>query len=146
MKSVQSVSGTRFLIDDTDLELVSKYRWWVGKDLYPCTKINGRPIRLHQLLLGALPKGKVVDHINRNRLDNRRDNLRIVGYRKNVINAGMRSNNRSGHKGVFFDRQTQKWRVQITVRGVIHSVGRFELLSDAVNARQKAETEYGYNT
>ena len=146
MCSVQSVSGTPFLVDDTDMELVSKYHWWVGRDCYPCTKINRKPVRLHQLLLReSLQKGKVVDHINRDRLDNRRSNLRIVDYQRNAINAKISSSNKSGHKGVFFDKQTSRWRAQITVKGKTLSLGRFEDILDAIAARHCAETEYGYD-
>lgn len=61
-------------IDENDVSLVSKYRWYL-KDGYAVTSIKGKRVRMHHLIFGKPPKGKVTDHINRDRLDNRRVNL-----------------------------------------------------------------------
>ena len=69
---------------------------------------------LSRLILNA-PKGTVVDHINRDTLDNRKENLRVTNYSNNVRNSRIYSTNKSGYRGVSWDKFYNKWRAQITV-------------------------------
>ena len=79
------------LIDEADYELVADYRWhFEGR--YAATRINGLKIYLHSLLLKT-PKGFLTDHINRDKLDNRRSNLKVCTPLQNVVN-------KSGNVGV----------------------------------------------
>src|ERR1700678_616633 len=74
--------------DDVDMVLLFNYRWNIvkrGRGLYAFSKSGGKPIYMHQLILPA-PKGKMVDHINGNGLDNRRENLRICVQAENLRN------------------------------------------------------------
>lgn len=73
---------------------------------------------LHRIIMNP-PDDMVVDHINHNKLDNRKSNLRIVSTRENVCNfAGAREDNKtSGHLGVSWVKNTRKWKVQIRVKG-----------------------------
>jgi hypothetical protein len=83
-----------------------------------------------------------VDHFNRNRLDNQKENLRIVNYHINGFNKGKQSNNTSGYVGVSFDKGRNKWESHIKInRKKIH-LGRFENIEDAINARLEAEIKY----
>ncbi|EFL4461577.1 MULTISPECIES: HNH endonuclease [Enterobacteriaceae] len=82
---------------------------------------------------GNFPGGEI-DHINRDRCDNRIVNLRIASRKDNARNKGVSKRNTSGAKGVSWDRQTKKWRAQISVSGKSISIGRFDKKSDAVIA------------
>jgi len=82
----------------------------------------------------------LVDHINRNPLDNRTCNLRVVTYSENNHNASLRKDNKSGHRGVHWDKQYKKWVAQIKVDGVDHFLGLFDNIHDAVMARTSAES------
>lgn len=97
-------SGDEFLVDESDIPLVNSVHWYINEGyLFNQTKEFGKR-RLHRMILG-LPKGdrRVVDHINRNKLDNRRSNLRIVEQGDNCRNKSLRKDNRTGFVGVHRD-------------------------------------------
>lgn len=101
MKEIPLTFGQVALIDDSDFELVSQYRWYANRSRrvggywsYYATssrKVNGHPeiVRMHRLVMGAC-LGQIVDHINRNSLDNRKENLRFVTARENSLNRSTR--------------------------------------------------------
>lgn len=88
-------------------------------------------------------KGYVVDHINHNRLDNRKSNLRIVSYSDNSKNRkGKNSNNTSGYRNVSW--VDGKWLVQLQVDGKNKRLGRFEDVHEAgAFAENMRENHYG---
>lgn len=95
------------LISKEYLPLILDFSWYLGKDGYPTTYRSkdgeikfGRGIKLHQLINPKLPKGYVVDHINRNKLDNRRENLRVCTAKQNSYNTSRPKNSKSKYKGV----------------------------------------------
>lgn len=87
---------------------------------------------------------KAIDHINRNRSDNRICNLRDVSIGDNNKNCKMNDNNTSGTKGVVWRKDTCKWNARIGVGGKQVSLGYFIEYHEAVNARKNAEVLYGY--
>lgn len=130
--------GKFTLVDVDDAERLRKHTWSCTPKGYARTGINGREIKLHQLLLGLLPAGMEPDHISRDRLDNRRVNLRVVTRSEQAINRGIPKNNTSGFKGVFRDRYT--WRAAIAGK----HVGVFETAEEAARAYDVAAYErYG---
>lgn len=89
---------------------------------------------MHRQILGLSYKdGKEVDHVNRNGLDNRRANIRIATRKENNRNLGLRSDNKSGFKGISFDRNRNKWFAFSTENGRTIYVGRF---NDIVKAKE----------
>ncbi len=96
---------------------------------------------LHRRLMGD-PEGMVVDHINGNVLDNRLENLRIVTQAQNAINQGLSKNNKSGYKGVNWDKGIKKWTAYITFQRTRYFLGAFDLLEDALEVREEAERKY----
>lgn len=78
--------GTEFIFSLRDKELIAPYRWNMEKLGYVRTKVLAKILRAHILILGE-KDGFIVDHINRNRADNRRENLRHISYRENAINS-----------------------------------------------------------
>jgi hypothetical protein len=83
-----------------------------------------------------------IDHINRNRSDNRIRNLREATHAENLRNMSMGKNNTSGVLGVSWDSKNQKWRAHITVNAKFKSVGRFVHKEDAISARRAAAEKY----
>ena len=105
-------------VDDGDFENLNKFKWYPDSGGYPITK---DPIRMHRLIL-KLEKGqKYVDHINGNKLDNRRENLRICTNRQNMMNSNRHADGASGHKGVSFvkhpAKRNKRWVAQIKFLG-----------------------------
>lgn len=89
---------------------------------------------------GTIPD--LVDHKDGNKANNRWDNLRAATNQQNGFNAGVSKANKSGRKGVCWDKRNQKWLVSIMVSGKSLFLGRFSVLDDAVKARQEAEEKY----
>lgn len=84
---------------------------------------------------------EIIDHINRNRCDNRMENLRIIKKSENPVNCSVYSNNKSGHKGILWLERLQKWQVNIQYKNKNHYIGVFENIDDAILARKKAEQD-----
>ena len=128
----------RALIDLDDIDKVKDYKWYLRKD-YVSNKTNG--FNLHRLVMDC-PEDMVVDHINHDKLDNRKDNLRICSTRQNTMNQGISKNNTSGITGIGWDKSSNKWIAYIKVNYRQITLGRFTNLDDAIQARMDAEIEY----
>lgn len=111
--------------------------------------IHSRLYLAHRLawlyMYGEWPKLDI-DHINRNRSDNRIANLRDVSRRQNLQNAGKRSDNTSGHTGVHWNKQRSKWQARIAPGQKTINLGLFESLEEAAAARKAAEKLYWADT
>lgn len=137
-------SGEEFYFDEEDYNLISQYCWSIDKSNgYVKTIINGKKVYLHRLVMHCKENdGVTVDHINRKRFDCRKSNLRIVTRCQNNMNAGTRNDNKSGCRGVYFNKTNQKWEVRITVNKSTIWLGSYELYDDAVKVRKQAEEKY----
>src|SRR5487761_1396692 len=107
-------NGSVALIDNDDYDAVKDYKWHVNPKGYILAYENrgGKYtwIYLHRRILEP-PKGFVTDHINGNRLDNRKSNLRYCTRRQNGYNTGLRSNNTTGFKGISKIRNSFQARI-----------------------------------
>lgn len=139
---IKASNGGEILVDETDAALVSQWKWRVSPQGYASRTgyKNGRFIKIlmHRLIMEPIPEGLEVDHINRNRLDNRRENLRVVTHAVNQRNSGMASNNTSGYRGVCWDKSKRKWKAATKHDGRHVMIGRFATAEDA----HKAYVEY----
>ena len=90
---------------------------------------------------GEWPNGNI-DHINRNRSDNRISNLRSASQAENCQNKHLRSDNKSGYAGVYWCKNAQKWRAYIGADGKRISLGYFHEKGDAVVAQSDAKARY----
>ena len=118
-------------------------------DGYLLISVRSRRHKAHRLawlyVYSEWPKGQL-DHINRNRSDNRISNLREVTNKQNGQNASKRSDNTSGHPGAYWDKRRSKWVAQIAHnRKQIH-LGYFTTIEEAVAARKAAEKLYWADT
>ena len=107
--------------------------------------VRGRVYKAHRLawlyFYGEFPS-KDLDHINRNKSDNRICNIRETDDSFNGQNRGLNSNNTSGFRGVYWHESTQKWQASIRVDGKAIHLGVFDLKEDAKKARISAEKFY----
>lgn len=126
------------LIDDEDYEKVIKYKWYLTKCGYARTKINNKQILLHRFILDLNDKKQHVDHINKNKLDNQKANLRICTNQQNSYNSGKQINNKSGCKGVHWCKEKQKYRSLIYHDGKNKHLGYFDKLESASKAYEEA--------
>jgi hypothetical protein len=107
--------------------------------------IHGKRCYAHRIAWalhhGAWPD-KQIDHVNGDKTDNRICNLRLATNSENGKNYGINKSNTSGAKGVFWCKETQKWRAIIKVNGRSICKGRYADKNAAIAARQMAEIEY----
>ena len=92
------------IIDESKKYLLDLYSWFIDGSGYATgdKTINYKKerVKLHQLIIGKAPKGLCIDHINRNKLDNRAENLRIVSYSLNITNRFKRKDSKQPAKGI----------------------------------------------
>lgn len=120
----QKFGEKTIFIDDEDFKLVSKYRWYIKKDdnTFYARAFNskrkggdGKKMTMHRLLMGFPKFPKCVDHIDGNGLNNKRSNLRETTQAFNAANSCKPKNNKTGYKGVHFEKTRKKYRVRIGV-------------------------------
>lgn len=109
------------LIDKEDIDKCYGYKWSINSVGYVVTYINSKCILLHKLIVDNKDKTKVIDHINHNKLDNRKDNLRIVPY---YINSHNRDNIKN-NKGIQYRKSDNKWIVTFYVNNKRHYFGAY---------------------
>lgn len=129
--------GRSTVIDLEDYQIVETRLWSANVYGYAQTT---RGELLHISIMGRRD-GLVVDHINRDRLDNRRSNLRLCTRAENVVNAAKPKTNTSGFKGVTWDSIRGKWKAQVYYRGKNVFLGRFDSATDAAIAYDKWASE-----
>ena len=138
--------GKFALIDDSDYEMLSKYKWYCDFVGYAPTASSKKlklqkSIRMHRLIMGN-PKNKDVDHINGDRLDNRKKNLRVCSSSQNMSNRNVQSNNKLGVKGVIRNRTGNKFIAQIGYRRKNKFIGVFKTIRSAALAYNRAAQKY----
>lgn len=118
-KAIGTLSdGTRFTIDKCMIDTVQAEYWRVHKDGYLIRSDRKKKnVPMHRWMLGITDPRIIVDHINRNRLDCRKSNLRIVTPRQNSCNQGMFTTNKTGYKGVYYANGAQRYEVKIGYYG-----------------------------
>jgi len=122
-------------IDSNDLKNVNTLKWTIGSHGY-AENVTTRTL-LHRLILGHIPDGYEVDHINRDKLDNRDCNLRIVSRTQNAANIGINIANKSGFKGVCWVSRAKKYVTQVSKDGERLFHGYFDNKIDAARAYDK---------
>jgi hypothetical protein len=121
MKRIPLTQGKFALVDDEDYDrLVAMGSWQFLKNGYATTDLweNKKPrkVYMHRVILGLSVGDKlVVDHVDLDKLNNQKLNLRTCKQYQNSANRGLNKNNSSGYKGVCFDKRKNKWMAKIQV-------------------------------
>ena len=154
LRIIPIANGPDATIDEEDWTWAKDHSFWVNVRGYVMYSVWLREEKriwsrsLHAHVMGAPPPGLITDHINGDRADNRRANLRFTNQHVNGINRHkLNRNNRSGVRGVSWQppggrRVTGRWQAKITSDGVTKWLGSFTTMEQAVEVRKAAELEF----
>jgi hypothetical protein len=128
-----SLSGGGYAwVDAADYEWLNRYHWRL-RNGYPYRRDKGREVLMHRQIMQP-PAGKVVDHIDGNKLNACRSNLRICNREENRRNQRKRRKGYSRFKGVTFQKSMGKWKAYYRFKGRLHHLGYFDDEAEAARA------------
>jgi predicted HNH restriction endonuclease len=134
--------GKFAIVDTEDFEYLNQWKWSYTNTgyAYRNVRVDGKydhVIMMHRLL-NKTPDGLVTDHINRNKLDNRKANLRSATKRENSLNTERNKNNTSGEKGVVKGKNN-RWKAQIFYNYKNYFIGIYDTKNEAIVAYNAAQ-------
>lgn len=152
-KKIPLTQGKYTLIDDEDYEQLNQWKWLAHRnpkkhkeDIWYAERRQWLPeekkykiIAMHRLIMD-FPKGKDIDHINGDGLDNRRCNLRVLSRRQNQQNKRIKKTSR--YPGVCWDTWTNKWVVNLSINGKQTNLGRYDTEEKAFQVYREAVKKY----
>jgi hypothetical protein len=143
-KEIQLTQGKVSIVDDEDFETLRWFRWCYMSRGYAVRSSYGERremLYLHRVIMQA-PPGLLVDHINGDKLDNRRENLRLCSARENLRNRRPDAGSTSPYKGVSWNTQKQRWIAVIHVDRRAIQIGVFTDEIEAAYAYDRAAEKY----
>jgi hypothetical protein len=141
MKTIPLTQGREAIVDDEDYGYLSQWKWHF--DGHYAARNRSRKkgckgpmlIRMHRMIQET---SEAVDHINHNKLDNRRSNLRPVTHQQNCLNMPLSPTNTSGYTGVSAG-EGGKWLARLKTNGKLKHLGTFDTPEEASKAYKAAK-------
>ena len=132
------------LVDSNIWEKLKNYCWYENTLGYAASKDYAakKCILFHITAFPDCPRDLVRDHIDGNKLNNQRKNIRFIRQEKNCQNRVREKTTSSGRNGVSFNSHKKKWNSYITLNGKRKNLGYFQNLDDAIKVREEAEIKY----
>jgi hypothetical protein len=132
--------GKIALVDDEDFDQLNKHRWCCNGAGYACRGVNlgkgkVKPIFMHREII-CTPQGMCTDHVDGDKLNNQKSNLRICNQSQNSLNRNRQSTNTTGYKGVSIRKRNKykKFRAHLSAYGKQYDVGLFHTAIEAAKA------------
>lgn len=151
MKKIVLTKGKFVLVDDSDYEWLSQWKWQYNVNGYATRgkyiKGSGRKnqrnslIYMHRIIMNTSEKMEV-DHINGKGLDNRKSNLRNCTFSQNRMNSRVRKDSKSGYKGIRFVENRKKWYVSIATNRKRIFLGYYVNKTEAIESYNQAARKY----
>lgn len=139
IEMITSNTKEKFYVDLEDFDKIKDYTWRNSSWGYICTTSDKTTVILHRLIMDF--PDKTIDHKDRNPLNNRKSNLRLVTRQQNQHNFSISFDNTSGFIGVSRFKKNH-WRARIVCDGKENHLGIYKNKEDAITARLKAELKY----
>lgn len=140
------------LVDDEVYDYLNRFTWRIegnkrhfryALSYKRNSPVSYKQIKMHRCIMGVFDPAILVDHINGNTLDNRKENLRTCTRRENCRHrTKLAKNNTSGIHGVYWHTEKKKWQAKIKVNYKHKHLGYFITKEDAGRARKEAEIKY----
>jgi len=145
MKIIKLTQGKVAFVDDEDFKYLNKFKWYYNNG-YATRNVTISPkkqklIQMHRIILNT-PVGMFTDHIDGNRANNQKKNLRCCTKSENMMNTGRKKTNTSGYKGVSWSKTAKKWIAKVHIGGKTKFLGSFEKKIDAYKAFCKGCIKY----
>jgi len=137
MAIIALTRGKYTVVDDEDYEWLSRYSWHCTKNGYAATRVGSKIYYMQQLLLPHVPQDRMRDHEDRDKLNNRKGNLRIVTRQENALNVARRK-----YQGISYDTTHNRFKCyydKITLGQLKKrvNIGTFATREQAYEARQQ---------
>ena len=152
MKKIPLTRGKFTLVDDEDYSFLMQWKWQCAAGGYAIRteysknefgKRVQKTIWMHRVILKT-PNGMSTDHIDCDKLNNQKSNLRYCTHGENMMNFSIKRNNTSGFKGVHWDKRERKWVARIGVNGKKKLIGYFSCKIQAAKAYNEfAKVHFG---
>lgn len=130
------VGDLEAIVDDEDYDSVISEKWYLAVGYAQAAG----SVYMHRLLMG-FPEGMEIDHRNGNKLDNRKENLRVATHQQNLFNRSAQKNNVGGDKGIHLTKSTGRWRAQLKFGKRRIHVGYFDSPEEAARAYDRVAIE-----
>ncbi len=146
---IELTQGKVAIIDEEDWFKIRGFNWHMNHEragrmyahaMFNWNRNKHQSFKLHRILL-SVNTNQIIDHINRQTLDNRKSNLRICSRNQNQHNHGVSKKNKSGFIGVYYNKKDHKWFAQIRNNNKLIYIGYFTNPIEAARARDKKAIE-----
>ena len=148
-KLITLTKGKFAIVDDEDYDFINQWKWHIASGYATRSKylgiINGKKMTKAIIMhreINKTPEGMDTDHINMDRLDNRKSNLRNATRSQNFMNKKSKTNSSSRFKGVFWYKKYNKWQSALKINGKIKFLGYFIDEVSAARAYNEAAVKY----
>ena len=140
MRVISTTKGMSVTVDDDQYDWLNQWKWTHHSRGYAYRVVNKKTVLMHRLITDAR-SGELVDHIDLDKSNNQRSNLRLCTFSDNMCNRVKPITSTNEYKGISYKRELEKWTARIHKDGKEYHLGVFSTAMDAAIAYDKAAIE-----